>query len=346
LHLIKNKHLKLSICIATYNRGDFIGETLDSILSQMSPEVELVIVDGASPDNTPEVMAEYVSTHPEIRYYREKENSGVDADFDKVVGYARGDYCWLMTDDDFLHPNALKRVIAAIEQEPELVVVNSEVRNADLSSVLKDRILPITDDRQYGVNDNDKFYRESGSYLSFIGAVVIRRELWLRRDRASYYGTLFIHFGVIFQHTPIKEIYVISEPLIILRYGNAMWKPRGFEIWMFKWPQLVWSFNDFSDDDKLCITALEPWRNLRELFYYRAIGAYSSAIFYSFISPHLQGISWFKAYSVSIFPGSLANIIYVCYFALTKRASSMTWYEFLNCQYATKLSHWVAKKFR
>lgn len=62
-----DKHVipKLSICIATYNRGKFIGETLDSILVQMEPGVELLVVDGASPDNTPEVMAQYLSLHPE-----------------------------------------------------------------------------------------------------------------------------------------------------------------------------------------------------------------------------------------------------------------------------------------
>ena len=46
----------LSICIATLNRGNFIGETLDSILSQITPEIEIVIIDGASTDNTEEVI--------------------------------------------------------------------------------------------------------------------------------------------------------------------------------------------------------------------------------------------------------------------------------------------------
>ena len=42
---------KLSICMATYNRGKFIGLTLDSIMSQMRSDVELIVVDGASPDD-------------------------------------------------------------------------------------------------------------------------------------------------------------------------------------------------------------------------------------------------------------------------------------------------------
>ena len=49
---LKMKSPLLSICIATYNRADFIGETLDSIIRQLTDEVEIVVVDGASTDAT------------------------------------------------------------------------------------------------------------------------------------------------------------------------------------------------------------------------------------------------------------------------------------------------------
>ena len=62
------QQFNLSICIATYNRGKFIGETLDSILVQMNPHVELVIVDGASPDNTAEVVGKYMTRFPQIQW--------------------------------------------------------------------------------------------------------------------------------------------------------------------------------------------------------------------------------------------------------------------------------------
>ena len=64
-------HILLSICIATYRRGPYIGATLDSILQQMPPGVELLVVDGASPDDTPQVMHRYLQKHPEIVYRRE-----------------------------------------------------------------------------------------------------------------------------------------------------------------------------------------------------------------------------------------------------------------------------------
>ncbi len=335
----------LSICIATYNRAKYIGETLDSILVQMRPNIELVVVDGDSPDNTPEVMAQYVSRYPGIRYYREPENSGIDKDYDKAVGYAVGEYCWLMTDDDLLNPNAIGRVLDALKNSPELVVVNAEVRNANLTGVLQNRRWSIQEDKQYETGQEATAFREAGNYLSFIGAVVICRAGWIKRDRATYYGTLFIHFGVIFQHEPIKSIYAIADPLIVIRYGNAMWTSRGFEIWMFKWPQLVWSFNDFSEDDKKIICPLEPWRNSRQLIFLRATGAYSSTEFQKYISSHLHKVAWLRAYLIAIFPAALANVIYTVHFIYTNRADHMAWYELLRCNRATGICRWMAKLF-
>ena len=96
----------LSLCIADLQPRAFIGETVQAIVSQLpAVGVELVVVDGASPDNTAEVMARFADRYPAIRYFRET-GIGLDRDFDKAVGYARGDHCWLMSDDDLLVPGA------------------------------------------------------------------------------------------------------------------------------------------------------------------------------------------------------------------------------------------------
>ena len=48
------------------------------------------------------VLERYLEPGRPLRYFRESVNSGVDRDYDKAVGYASGEYCWLMTDDDLL----------------------------------------------------------------------------------------------------------------------------------------------------------------------------------------------------------------------------------------------------
>ena len=331
--------LKLSICLATYNRGKFIGETLDTILNQMQPGVELVVVDGASPDNTPEVMAQYLLRYPEIRYYRESENSGIDKDYDKAVGYARGEFCWLMTDDDLLHPNAVARILAALEDDADLVVVNVEVKNADFSKTLEAALIKLPSDRKFGARDNEEFFQKTAQCLSFIGCVIIRRDLWLFRNREVYYGTLFIHVGVIFQSPPIEKVMVIAEPLITIRYGNAMWTARGFEIWMFKWPQLIWSFNDYSDNAKAIAYPKEPWRKIRLLAMYCALGVYGLAEYRTFLSGRVTGFSRLLCFLIAVFPAALMNTVISLYLVLMSRTARSGMYSLVKSRHAT----WITR---
>ena len=337
------EQLRLSICIATYNRGKFIAETLDSILMQIEPGVEVVVVDGASPDNTQEIMASFVSNNPQVRYFREEINSGVDVDFDKAVNYANGEFCWLMTDDDLLVPDAISVVLASLNDQNDLLVLNSELRNADLSVTYEKQRLRLSADKEYRKIDNDVFFADTASYLSFIGCVVIRRSVWLSRNRSEYYGTLFVHMGVIFQSPPIRNVKVIAKPLIIIRYGNAMWTPRGFEIWMFKWPELIWSFPDFSEATKRKVNQFEPWRDAFKLFYYRALGAYNSNEFRRLWPRDTSKVERITAYLLSIFPSSLANFLVVLYFSTRAKQSKMVMHDFLHAKSAGVMTRIVAR---
>jgi glycosyltransferase involved in cell wall biosynthesis len=332
---------RLSICIATFNRGAFIAETLDSIVPQLAPEIELVIVDGASTDATREVVERYAARHPRIRYLRESENSGIDADYDKAVGYATGEYCWLMTDDDLMNAGAVARVLEALGDDPDLVVVNAQVCNVDLSRPLMDRFLDFAEDRSYP-NGSERFFTEVANYLSFIGAVVIRRALWLERDRASFYGTLFIHVGVIFQAPLPGPIHVLAAPLIRIRYGNAMWTSRGFEVWMFKWPGLIWSFA-YPEAAKAAICAKEPWKSFRKLVHSRGIGSYSMTEFARLIAGtgdrrHVRRARW-----VARMPGRAANAISGLYCLCVNRQARATAFDLARSPHSTWLSRLAAR---
>lgn len=337
--------VRLSICIATFNRARFIGQTLDSIVGQIEEGVEVVIVDGASADDTGEVLARYSAQYPQIVYRREPTNSGVDADYDKAVTYATGEYCWLMTDDDLLKAGAISRVLGAIRSGPDLVVVNAEVRSADLLVVMEGRRLSVSGEVRYPASRRNEFLKEVGSYLSFIGCVVIRKENWMIRERAAYYGSLFIHVGVIFQQPSLDDVVVIGDPLIEIRYGNAMWTPRGFEIWMFKWPTLIWSFPEYPDDAKRAVCRKQPWRSLKALFHQRAMGSYSIIEFQKFWPPNMNGLESGAAWLISRFPAAVANFIMVFYFSLRAKTSAMALYDLLHSRHATAASFKLAAAF-
>lgn len=300
----------LSICIATYNRAAYIGETLDSILPQLDDEVELLVVDGASTDNTEDVIQRYIEVDSHIRYVRLPAKGGVDRDYDKSIELAHGEFCWLFTDDDLLRPGAVIAVKAALSEGYGLVIVNAEVRDRELAVIVQNRRIAMQNNKAYGLNSIEHLFIDALSYLSFIGGLVIRRSIWLSRERESYFGTEFIHVGVIFQKPLPDPALIIATPYIIIRYGNGQWTPRHFDIWMFKWPRLVWSFCLISDRAKQCIVQKEPWRRLINLILQRGRGTYTAHHYQKYFS----SLSSMKLWKICAFLISRLPIKILAYF--------------------------------
>ncbi len=320
-----------------------IAETLESIVCQLLDDVEVVIVDGASPDNTAAQVAPYVREYPNVRYICEDTNSGVDQDYDKAVGYARGKYCWLMPDDDLLRPGAIARLLAATDENRELIVVDQEVRVFDFSQVLERSRTGRTEDQRYNSGDAEQLFADLGNHLTFIGAVIIRRDIWMARDRESYYGSLFIHVGVIFQDPPIESALYIAEPQLSIRFGNATWTSRTFEIWMFMWPDLVHSFSRFSEQSRHTVADPLPWRDVMMLLKHRAKGRYSRREFSLFLRDRGTRLDRLLCYLVALTPAALANFVAVLYVLTLNRKARLGLYDLLDSKTATAPSRWLAK---
>jgi abequosyltransferase len=288
-------------------------------MAQATEDVELVIVDGASTDNTEAVIRGFMSQFPRLHYHRLEQKGGVDKDYDLAVGFAQGEYCWLLSDDDPIRAGAVQTILAAIEHEFSLILVNSEIWNADLTHQIQPKVILTDVDRVYSQPENERFFAEMGAYITFIGCVVIRRDLWMQRERVKYYSTEFIHFGVIFQQPLPGRILVVERPLISIRYGNASWTARSFRIWMFKWPDLVWSFGHFSESSRSRVCAREPWHHARILLSYRAAGAYSIREYDSLLKGRIRS-AWFRLQALVIAgtPGFLANGLFLVYLTLRR----------------------------
>lgn len=318
----------LSICIATHNRADYIGETLDSIIPQLTDEVEIVVVDGASTDATQEVLERYAAVCPGLRYIRLLEKGGVDQDYCKAVEHACGEYCWLFPDDDLFKPGAIPRVLSELRKGHSLVIVNSIVMDRRLTTVLDPRMFPNRVDEIYGPDELEGLFRRVIPGISFIGCVVIRRQTWLERERARYFGTEFVHVGVIFQRPLPGSACVIADPCVTIRYGNAQWTSRSFEVWMRKWPGIIWSFDRIPSEEKRRRVKPEPWRRLKTLRFWRATGSYSKDMYEKIIAPSNTSRPWkLAALAISLFPLPAFNSYMLWYHKTFKKHKVMAIYD-------------------
>lgn len=100
--------------VPTFNRADYLGECLDSILGQVVPPDQVIVVDDGSTDNTPDVVARF-SGKVELH---SRQNSGKSAALNFGLSLARGDAVWIFDDDDVAEPDTLARLKCALEATP------------------------------------------------------------------------------------------------------------------------------------------------------------------------------------------------------------------------------------
>jgi glycosyltransferase involved in cell wall biosynthesis len=97
----------ISITVPSFNQGHFIGATIESVISQNYPNLELIIVDGGSTDETVEVIKRY---EHHIKWWVSEDDQGQANAINKGMSHATGDILAWLNSDDCLMPGALFRV--------------------------------------------------------------------------------------------------------------------------------------------------------------------------------------------------------------------------------------------
>ncbi|WP_279630350.1 glycosyltransferase family 2 protein [Microbacterium phyllosphaerae] len=103
--------MTVSVCMATYNGARYIREQLESILPQLGPDDEVVIVDDASSDDTLDIVGSIDS--PQITVHRNTENRGYVRSFERAMTLARGEVLLLSDQDDVWVPGRVDALCAA-----------------------------------------------------------------------------------------------------------------------------------------------------------------------------------------------------------------------------------------
>jgi abequosyltransferase len=115
-HLTTRQRPLLTLTVPTFNRAVFLRQFLDSVRDQLgsNSQVEVIVSDNASTDETPEIMKEELQRGTRLTYIRNPENIGPDANFLQCYEQAGGKYVWVMGDDDVLAPSALQRILECL----------------------------------------------------------------------------------------------------------------------------------------------------------------------------------------------------------------------------------------
>lgn len=110
----------VSVIIGTYNQQEFVQETVESVLAQTYPHVEIILTDDGSTDATPAILGEYARRFPErIKLVLSDRNTGIPANFNRGLALRSGDFIVCLDGDDLMLPAKLERQVAFLAQHPE-----------------------------------------------------------------------------------------------------------------------------------------------------------------------------------------------------------------------------------
>ena len=120
------KSPKVSVLIPTYNYARYLPEAIESVLAQDLPDLELLIVDDCSSDNTSEVVKPYCAKDPRVQFYANTANVGMVNNWNNCLKQARGEYIkFLFGDDKLWRPQALSKMVGLLERHPSAVLAAS-----------------------------------------------------------------------------------------------------------------------------------------------------------------------------------------------------------------------------
>lgn len=123
----------VTVGVGNYNHRRFVIEALESVVAQTYPNIELIIADDCSRDDSPSMIREWIATRrPGTPFLAHDTNRGVCATFNEIVARARGKYLALFSADDVWLPHKVASQVAVFEADgPDLGVVFSEARQMD-----------------------------------------------------------------------------------------------------------------------------------------------------------------------------------------------------------------------
>lgn len=121
----------VSVCIPAYNNAEYIMDTINSILNQTYENLELVIVDDNSTDNTYEVLKRIQDER--VKVYHNEKNLGMSGNWNRCLSLCSGEFMKLVGADDMLAETSLEKEVQALVDNPSAVLAESDTKLVDLN---------------------------------------------------------------------------------------------------------------------------------------------------------------------------------------------------------------------
>jgi glycosyltransferase involved in cell wall biosynthesis len=123
---------KVSVIIPTYNRSTLLVEAVLSVSKQSYSNLEIIISDNCSSDNTKKIVTSLQEKDSRIRYFRNHKNLGMIGNWNKAITHVRGKYCAILMDDDLWDQNFIQNTVEVLEKNKDVGFVHTWIKIAKI----------------------------------------------------------------------------------------------------------------------------------------------------------------------------------------------------------------------
>jgi glycosyltransferase involved in cell wall biosynthesis len=206
---------RVTIVTPSYNQGEFLEETVRSVLLQGYPDLEFIVIDGGSTDNSVEIIRKYEKW---LTYWVSEKDHGQAHAINKGLEHASGEICAYLNSDDVYLPNALHNIVAFFDKDSEATVAYGDCQIIDESSRLIDLWLapefdPIELLFRCYIPQPATFWRQSAELVGNFNQEMhfaFDYEMWLRMAAARQE---FSHLPLLLaQHRKAEGTKTVSKP--------------------------------------------------------------------------------------------------------------------------------------
>ena len=122
---------RVSVCVSAFNAQRYIAETLESLVNQSFPNIEIIVVDDGSTDGTADIASTYARRDNRIKIFRNGVNRGLVFSRNRALGEARGTLIATADADDISEPDRLSVQVGYLDENPQIGLVGSDVTLID-----------------------------------------------------------------------------------------------------------------------------------------------------------------------------------------------------------------------
>jgi glycosyltransferase involved in cell wall biosynthesis len=215
---------RVSYVVTSYNYGKFVTQAIDSLLGQTFEAIELIVIDDASTDETPAVLARYAD-EPRVRLIRHERNQGHIRSYNEGLALARGELVGVFSADDFcVRRDAVARAVAMFDAHPRVGMVYAAYAVVEDGRVVK-HMMPWPEDRAAAGYDEFRSLMW-GNYVLHSGTL-LRRDV---QDALGPYDARLTQTGdwdMWLRAAILGDVGYIAEPLFAYRMHRSNMQNTG-----------------------------------------------------------------------------------------------------------------------